>query len=129
MDDDDLYMASYIEYSVSKLLQGSLGLVCCKTMLILFPESEGKVVFVSGQVGHEATFCHTKQHWRLHKYKSARSGEGQPMVRGRFDNDLDIRKVVVCVVHDNNTFNKTMFSNFPVVPLTQKQKQALINLL
>jgi glycosyltransferase involved in cell wall biosynthesis len=129
MDDDDIYMESYIEYSVSRLLDTGKSMVCCKTMLIFFPYKEGKMVFISGQVGHEATFCHTKKHWKTHGYTDGKSGEGKSMVRGDYDNEMDIRKVMVCVVHGGNTFNKDMFIEFPEVKLTPSQKEAFMSLI
>ena len=126
MDDDDIYMESYVEYSVSRLLSSEKGIVCCKTMLLFFPLNKGKMVFISGQAGHEATFCHTKQHWRQHRYKNGLFGEGKTMVQKDFDNELDIRKVMVCVVHGQNTYDKQQFIDFPEVLLSTDQRNSLM---
>ena len=126
MDDDDIYMESYVQYSVSRLLNSNNGIVCCKTMLLFFPQNEGKMVFISGQAGHEATFCHTKEHWRKHRYKNGLFGEGKTMVKTNFDNQMDIRKVMVCVVHDQNTYDKRKFIDFPEVQLSRHQRNALM---
>lgn len=59
---------------------------------------------IRGSTGHEATFVCTKRHWKGHKFAQTRVGEGASMIDGSYLNHLDIRKVIICFSHGNNTY-------------------------
>lgn len=110
MDDDDLYNREYIEHSVMELRRLKKGIVGCKDMIITWPSLDFETRYVKGKSIHEGTMVFRKCHWKRNRFKEVSTGEGVQMVRtddGSSYNDIDIRKIMLCVAHDSNTFDKT----------------------
>lgn len=129
MDDDDVYNKEYVLYSVCQLKETKSGLVGCRDMLIFFPDSDGKMVMIRGSSVHEATMVHTKSHWRTNGYHDGTmKGEGTRMVNGNYSNELDIRKVMICVSHGENTYGKSRFLESPEVQLDPSHRRHLVNI-
>lgn len=129
MDDDDVYNKEYVRYSVGQLRDTKSGLVGCRDMLVFFPDSGGKMVMIRGSSVHEATMVHTKSHWRTNGYRDGTmKGEGTRMVNGKYSNELDIRKVMICVSHGENTYGKTRFLDSPEVQLDPSHRIHLVNI-
>ena len=129
MDDDDMYNREYLEYSVSELIKRKVNLVGCRDMLVFFPLFEGKMTLVRGSLVHEATIVCRKQHWKTSKYtERCMKGEGSSMVTGSFFNELDIRRVMVCVAHTNNTYDKTKLLDSTEVFLPEATRNKLLQL-
>jgi len=129
MDDDDLYMKTYIEHSVSELKRTKTSMIGCRDMVIFFPDCDGKMVYLKGMSVHEGTMVHTKAHWKTYKYRDGKCGEGTQMVNGKYNNELDIKKVMICIAHGDNTYNKSRFLENPEVELPESAKKSLINLI
>ena len=126
MDDDDIYNKEYIEYSVNYLRDGKLDIVGCRDMIITWPDLDFETRFVRGITIHEGTMVFRKSHWRKQKFKETTTGEGTQMVSGSFNNNLDIRNVMICLAHDNNTFDKTsLLENSTKVEIGSKKKEYL----
>lgn len=106
MDSDDFYQKSYIEYSVKTMKSSKVNLVGSRDMLVFYPLVGGKMTMVRGSSAHEASIVCTKKHWAVHKYGNTSTGEGANMIQGCYENNLDIRKIMVCFAHDSNTFSK-----------------------
>jgi len=105
MDSDDYYNSSYISHSIDSLKRNKCNLVGCRSMLIYYPKIDGKMIMINGSSVHEATMVFTKKHWRQFKFASGMKAEGAQMVNGRYFNDVDILKIMICIAHDNNTFS------------------------
>ena len=130
LDDDDLYMKSYVEYSIKELKRTKSGIVGCRDMLIFFPECDGKMVYLKGISIHEATMVCTKSHWKTNKYHDGvMKGEGTKMVNGRYNNELNIREVMICLAHGENTYDKSRFLKSPQVEISESIKKNLINMI
>ena len=125
MDDDDVYNKDYLEYSVSEMNKRSVNMVGCRDMLVFFPLFGGKMTCVRGSLVHEATIVCRKQHWKKSKYsEDCMQGEGSTMVAGSYFNEMDITRVMVCMAHTNNTYDKTKLleSTEVVIPDATRDK-------
>lgn len=129
MDDDDIYNREYIEHSVKELRRLKKGIVGCKDMIITWPSLNFETRYVKGSSIHEGTMVFRKSHWKRNMFKECNKGEGVQMVRmddGSSYNEIDIRKVMLCVAHDSNTFDKTpiLLNGIPL-EIGEGQKEAL----
>lgn len=130
MDDDDVYNRGYLEYSVSELTTRNVNLVGCRDMLVFFPLFEGKMTCVRGSLVHEATIVCRKQHWRTSKFsENCMKGEGSSMVTGSFFNELDITRIMVCIAHTNNTYDKTKLLESTEVLISESARNKLLQLV
>ena len=57
------------------------------------------------------------------------SAEGAQMVDGKYLNELDIRRVMICLAHGSNTFDKKQFLESTEVELSDHQRNGLIESL
>ncbi|CAM9133767.1 unnamed protein product [Ectocarpus sp. 8 AP-2014] len=128
MDDDDFYHKSYLEYAVLMMRTRKVNIVACRDMFVFFPLAEGKMTMVRGSTGHEATFVCTKQHWKTHKFAPTAVSEGASMIDGKFYNELDIRKVMICFSHGNNTYDKAKLLQAPAVAIPDELRQKLLEI-
>jgi glycosyltransferase involved in cell wall biosynthesis len=118
MDDDDIYYNSYIKHSVEILLKNKVGLVGSNAMLFTFPHHNYNMSHIQCQAKrqiHEATMCFTKNYFRaMPGFLSSSLGEGAKMIDHNEKNCAytDISKVMICVPHNDNTFNKEQFYKF-----------------
>jgi glycosyltransferase involved in cell wall biosynthesis len=106
MDDDDVYSRGYIEHSVGELNRLKRDIVGCRDMIITWPSLDFETRFIRGSSIHEGTMVFRKRHWSRNRFKESRVGEGAQMVAGSFYNEIDIRRVMMCVAHGSNTFDK-----------------------
>lgn len=128
MDDDDLYQKSYLEHAVTTLKEKKVNIVACRDMIVFFPLAGGKITMVRGSTGHEATFVCRKQHWKNHKYAPTATGEGASMIDGTYYNELDIRKVMICFSHGNNTYDKSKLQQAPSVTVPDVLRRNLLDI-
>lgn len=128
VDDDDYYHKWYVEYAVKTMKEKKVNIVACRDMIVFFPLHSGKMTMVRGSTGHEATFVFTKRHWKTHKFAQTRVGEGATMIAGSHFNHLDIRKVMICFSHDNNTYSKEKLLEAPTVDIPHDLRQKLLAL-
>lgn len=126
MDSDDFYQPSYISYSVETLRTKKVGITGCRDMLIFYPKIR-KMVMIRGSKIHEATMVFTINHWKSFKFSSGMKAEGKTMVQGSYFNEMDIRKCMICLAHDSNSFDKTQFIDKPEVIFPDKQMDILCN--
>ena len=122
MDSDDIYLSSYILYSIRSLLKEKKE--CCGSpeMLFIFPNDDYKITAIrcpSMRQAHEATMCFTKKHWkRMGGFATSSQGEGAKMVDGcnqSFFVKTDIDKCMLCICHEDNTINKDRFKDESMV--------------
>lgn len=129
MDDDDVYNNNYLEYSVSEMNQRAVNMVGCRDMLVFFPLFDGKMTCVRGSLVHEATIVCRKRHWKKSKYsENCMKGEGSKMVAGSYFNELDITRVMVCMAHTSNTYDKTKLLESTEVVIPEETRTSLLKL-
>ena len=117
MDDDDIYIPTYIRYSINGLLSDKkIGIVCSPQMLFVFPYQDYKLTGIecpSKRQGHEATMCFTIKHFRsMGGFVTKGVGEGAKMVDFNEKRCLKTQceHCMICVCHDKNTVDKDRFS-------------------
>jgi glycosyltransferase involved in cell wall biosynthesis len=116
MDDDDLYMPTYLRYGISVLLGTNSGIVHSPQMTFLFPYDNWKATMInchSKRQGHEATQIFTKKHFNaMGGYAKNSKGEGAKMIDFHEKNCrcLDIRLCMICICHNENTIDKEFFN-------------------
>jgi glycosyltransferase involved in cell wall biosynthesis len=115
MDDDDIYLPSYIEYSMSILVKNKCGLVGSPQMLFVFPYEDWKMTGIECETKrqiHEATMCFTKKHFNsMGGFVKKGNGEGSKLVDWNDKKCMktDVNKCMICIAHKNNTVDKNMF--------------------
>jgi glycosyltransferase involved in cell wall biosynthesis len=116
MDDDDLYLPTYLRYAVSVLMEYKVGIVHSPQMVFVFPNDNFKTTAIVCQAkrqGHEATQVFTKKHFNsMGGYEKSSQGEGAKMVdfNEKKCRCLDVRMCMMCICHNNNTIDKNLFN-------------------
>lgn len=119
MDSDDIYLRTYLRYSVSALKEYKAGITSSASMLFLYPKKDYLLAGIRcgyKRQGHEACCVFTKKHWKAmggfaSKGEHCNQGEGVKMIQWNEKNmvNLDVGKLMICVCHDTNTINKDRF--------------------
>ena len=119
MDSDDIYLSTYIRYSVSALKEFKVGITTSASMLFIYPKLNYKLTGIRcghKHQGHEAAAVFTKKHFNamggfVSKGEHGNQGEGVKMIQYNEKQmvNLDVRYLMCCVVHDGNTINKDRF--------------------
>jgi len=130
MDSDDIYHKTFLSYSINELRSRKCGIVGCRDLMILFPLYK-KIKYVQGSSIHEGTSVFKKKHWRLFKYREGvKYAEGSIISKGGNNyNELDIRKMMICISHTTNTFDKSRFFDNPDVEFSDENLQNLLNII
>lgn len=117
MDDDDIYLPQYIEYSVGLLKKNNYGLVGSAEMLFVYPHHNWKMTGIKCEALrqiHEATMCYTKKYFKsMGGFTKNSQGEGASMVDFA-ENQCGFSECgncMVCVCHKDNTIDKEMFND------------------
>ena len=124
MDSDDIYFPTYVRYSVSALKQHKVGITSSAQMLFVYPHYNNKITGIRcghKHQGHEGCCVFTKKHFNsmggfVSRGAGCNQGEGVKMIAFNEKNmvNLDIKKLMVCVVHggeDGNTIDKDRFKD------------------
>lgn len=118
MDTDDLYNPIYIENGVKQIIKEGFSCVGSSEMLFTYPYDNYKMTFIrcnNIKLIHEASMIHTTQFWRASGgYNNNMTGEGTKLLSGfnsRLILDESVKKIMVCVSHNNNTIDKSKFSD------------------
>jgi hypothetical protein len=127
MDSDDVYMPTYLRYSVSAIKQYKVGITSSASMMFCFPQYDYKLTGIRcgfKRQAHEACCVFTKKHFRsmggfISKGAKGNQGEGVKMIdhNEKMMINLDIRMLMVCVVHsvdEGNTIDKERFKDADV---------------
>lgn len=117
LDDDDIYMPTYISYSYNMLKGNKVGCVGSNQMLFCMSNKNFEVYGINCgdkiPLIHEATIMMTKK-WFNSTCKFARNsqGEGKKLFEGSENKvfNTDITKIMICLSHDSNTVNKDRFA-------------------
>ena len=114
-DDDDIYFESYLKHSYEILKTNKCGLVGSPEMLFCFPYHDFQISYIkcpSKRQNHEATMFSTRKYVRsMGWFPKSSQGEGAKLVdfNERNVGKTDIKKVMCCVCHNNNTCKKDRF--------------------
>ena len=129
MDDDDIYHPGYVQYSVTEMRNRKVNLVGCRDMLVYYPLEGGSMRYIKGCHVHEGSIVCRKSHWKFNKFtEMTNRGEGASLLNGSCFNEMDIKKVMICVAHDDNTFDKSNFLKLPSVDLRIEERQRLMEI-
>jgi len=118
MDDDDIYMPSYIPHSLALMKEHKAGCVGSDKMLFTMSAKNFDVHMIdcgnTKRLIHEATLMMTKKYYRAScGFANSSKGEGAEIFTGNEKNCVisDITKIIVCLQHAGNTVEKLQFAN------------------
>ena len=117
MDSDDIYMSSYIRYSVNGLKQYKAGISSSACMTFVYPKYDFRMTAIKCGYKyqcHEACAVFTKKYWKkMGGFNKTSAGEGVGMFsyNDREIINLDINQLMICIAHSENTIDKEQFSN------------------
>tara|TARA_R110000823_G_scaffold1974_8_gene7947 strand:- start:2031 stop:2840 length:810 start_codon:yes stop_codon:yes gene_type:complete len=127
MDSDDIYMESYLKYSLDLLREKKVGLVGSAEMIFIYPHYDYKVTAIRCEAKrqiHEATMVGTKNYIRSMGYfsKKEEKGEGASIIDGNENNveKSECGNCMICVCHNTNTCSKELFKEVNVQDITIK---------
>jgi glycosyltransferase involved in cell wall biosynthesis len=122
MDSDDLYMSTYLKYSLDKMKKEKVGLVGSPQMLFLYPHLDWRLTVIDCNVKrmiHEATMVFNKKYWKsMGGFNTEGTGEGCKMIDGMSDKKIgktDIQHIMICICHNSNTVPKDQFKDSPSI--------------
>jgi len=121
MDSDDIYMESYLKYSIQLCKKNKVGLCGSPQMIFIYPHLDYRITAIqcaAKRQMHEATMVGTKKYVRSMNYytRNDEKGEGASLVDG---NEVNVMKsecalCMICVCHNTNTCNKDAFEDVNV---------------
>jgi len=121
MDSDDIYMESYLKYSIQLCKKNKVGLCGSPQMIFIYPHLDYRITAIqcaAKRQMHEATMVGTKKYVRSMNYytRNDEKGEGASLVDG---NEINVMKsecalCMICVCHNTNTCNKDAFEDVNV---------------
>ena len=113
MDDDDIYISSYIRNSIEMLLNFDKDIVGCIDMLFIYPNDNYKMTiieFKDYELYDESTLCMKKSHWEKYMYKETSKGEGEDIYgKEEICGITKSQDCIICVCWEKNTINKEGF--------------------
>ena len=117
MDDDDIYLPSYISHSYSILKGQHVGCVGSDKMLFCMSDKDFGVYAINCgnnvKLIHEGTLMMTKKWYKAScGFGNNSQGEGRQIFEGHIKDVAitDITKLMVCLQHQGNTIAKTQFA-------------------
>ena len=117
LDDDDLYMPTYLSHNYQILKNNKAG--CVGSNAMIFAMSDRNFDLYALQCGdnktliHEATLMFTKKWFNSsQKFANSSQGEGVNIFQGNTKNVIltDIRQLMICIQHADNTVDKLPFA-------------------
>jgi len=120
MDDDDLYLPSYLNHNIDILTNTDKDITGCLDMLFIYPQKGYQVSYIKCvrdfKLYHEATLCMTKTYFRsCDKYKDSNKGEGGNIYKNsKFCGISNVTECMICVCWDGNTVNKDRFLDYRI---------------
>lgn len=112
MDDDDIYLPTYLRYSITILKHYKAGLVGSPEMYFIFPFDGWMTSMIrcgAKRQAHEATMVFTKKYFNsMSGFQKSSQGEGAGMVDFNERNVVktECDKIMICVSHKGNTIGK-----------------------
>jgi len=119
MDDDDLYLPSYLNHSIDILMNTNKEITGCLDMLFIYPQKDYQCSFIrcvrDFRLYHEATLCMKKSHWNKYKYDVSNKGEGKNIYGvSKLCELSNITNCMICVCWNGNTVNKDKFLDYKI---------------
>lgn len=118
MDDDDIYLNSYLEHSVNRLLSFNYDCVGSKDMIFIFPYLNYHITehqcVNNFTLINEATLCMTRNFWINNKYKDTSLNEGKYLFTDIENFNISYTNIfqsMICVCWKGNTIPKHSFHN------------------
>lgn len=116
MDSDDLYMESYLQYSIDKMKAEKNELCGSKQMVFIYPHHDYQITAIecpAHRQAHEATMIGTQKYVRSMSgfTKNDKKGEGASLIDGNENNVTltECDKQMICICHNRNTCCKDQF--------------------
>lgn len=135
LDDDDIYLPTYISHSYETLKEKKVGCVGCDKMIFVMTDKDYELHAIDcgdrASLIHEATLMMTKKWYNAScKFGNNSQGEGKNLFIGHENNVAitDIMKLMCCVQHSGNTVDKLQFAR-EETKLTMTLSDEIINVL
>ena len=109
-DTDDFYDPEYVSNSVFNLIQSGKSLSGSSDMLLYDGKSTFKQSCIYLNYLNEATMCYTKKYALEQDFSCSMSSEGISFCDIKHINELDINSIMVCLCHEKNTVDKSMWA-------------------
>ncbi len=116
MDSDDLYIESYLQYSIDKMKREKKQLCGSKQMLFIYPHHDYQISAIecpANRQAHEATMVGTQKYVRSMSgfSRNDTKGEGASLIDGNENNVCmtECAKQMICICHNRNTCGKNQF--------------------
>ena len=110
-DDDDFHYPERITYSVTKLNSEKVDIAGCSVLDIYYTDI--KKTFQFGPYGRNhgtnGTFAYRKSYVLKHKHDPEKNAQEEPSFTNNFSErmaNLQTDKVILCISHDSNTYDK-----------------------
>ena len=112
LDDDDFYPPSRVSHAVFKLNQQNRCIIAGASTLFCY-YNHLKKIYQYGPYGPyhgtNATFAYRREYLKTHKYEDDAEQAEESFFTNKFTEpliQLDPYKTMICIVHNNNTFDK-----------------------
>jgi glycosyltransferase involved in cell wall biosynthesis len=112
MDTDDIYFPQYIERSIQLMNERKKNITGTSDMIFLFKDGHsGAMRNPLLSMANEATLVYKKSFWEKGHFSTAQTNEGISFLQGRHweIGHSDIREVMICLCHDENTVDKNVW--------------------
>tara|TARA_R110000822_G_scaffold135599_1_gene273169 strand:- start:426 stop:1130 length:705 start_codon:yes stop_codon:yes gene_type:complete len=117
MDDDDIYIPTYLEHSYQVMKENKVGCVGSDKMIFCMTQKNFDIHAIdcgnNARLIHEATIMMTQKFYRAScGFENSSQGEGANLFTGHTKDVAitDINKIMVCVAHTGNTVAKEQFA-------------------
>ena len=117
MDDDDIYIPTYLEHSYQVMKENKVGCVGSDKMIFCMTQKNFDIHAIDcgnkARLIHEATIMMTQKFYRAScGFENSSQGEGANLFTGHTKDVAitDINKIMVCVAHTGNTVAKEQFA-------------------
>ena len=119
-DDDDYHFPERITYSVFKLNQEKNNISGCNILDIYYTDTEKMYRYgpFGNNHGSNGTFAYRKTYLENHKHDLTRNAQEEPSFTNNFSEkmtQLDPLKIILCIAHNSNTYNKNNLLNNPKI--------------
>jgi glycosyltransferase involved in cell wall biosynthesis len=115
-DTDDIYFPTYLEYSITKLINDNKNAIGTSDMIFLYKDGQtGMMRNLLLSMANEATLVYRKTFWEKNNFSGQQSNEGIKFLEGRHweISHADINKVMICLCHEDNTVDKNVWRQQP----------------
>ena len=117
-DDDDYHYPERISYSVMKLYQEKADIAGCTIIDIYYTDINKIYQFgpYGRNHGTNGTFAYRKKYLDNHKHDNKKNAQEEPEFTNNWTEkmaNLDQTKIIMCISHDSNTYDKKNLLNQP----------------